>query len=108
MKWTAGATFGALAVSACADGTAWSTPAVFPFSAEAGRPATFAEVFEVVDTIVLEEDPVADVVTAMPFVRFDGRDFLVADFQAIRLECTRQAGSCSPSGGARARGPESS
>ena len=105
MKWTAGATFGALAVSACADGTAWSTPAVFPFSAEAGRPATFAEVFEVVDTIVLEEDPVADVVTAMPFVRFDGRDFLVADFQGYQARVYATSGKLLAFRGRAGQGP---
>ena len=82
MKRTAIATVSALAVSACADGEAWSASAVFPFSVEAGRPAIFAEVFEVVDTVVLEEDPASDVITAMPFVRFDGREFLIADFMA--------------------------
>ena len=53
----------------------------FPFLPETGRRATFAEAFEVVDTVVLEEDPAADVVTASPRVRFDGSHFLLADLR---------------------------
>ena len=53
----------------------------FPFLPEAGRRLAFAEAFEVVDTVILEEDPAADVVTASPRVRFDGSHFLLADLR---------------------------
>lgn len=78
IRWAA-----AVAVSACADADGGdSNPArrTFPFLPETGQPAAFGDAFEIVDTLVLEEDPAADIVTARPRVRFDGKHFLVADF----------------------------
>ena len=77
------------ALSTCADGA----PPTFPFSPEAGRLASFAEVFEVVDTLILEEDPARDVVTATPLVRFDGRQFWIADVAAYQAKVYAMDGS---------------
>jgi len=73
---------GAFVFSACATGEGADSVAEtssFPFLPESGGPASFADAFSVVDTLILEENPAADVVTASPRVRFDGRDLLVAD-----------------------------
>ena len=53
-----------------------SSASSFPFLPEAGQPATFAEAFEVVDTLVLEGGVASN--ADFVFARFDGRRFTVA------------------------------
>ena len=89
------------ALSTCADGV----PPTFPFSPEAGRLASFAEVFEVVDTLILEENPAKDVVTATPLVRFDGRQFWIADVAAHQAKVYAMDGSLLDARGRAGQGP---
>ena len=53
-----------------------SSASSFPFLPEAGQPATFAEAFEVVDTLVLEGGAAGN--ADFLFARFDGQRFTVA------------------------------
>lgn len=73
LRKTLGAACIVLAAAACQD---LGPAPVFPFSAEAGRPAAFADAFEVVDTLVLEGGAAGK--AAVLFTRFDGERFLVA------------------------------
>lgn len=91
----------AFVVSACAD----SGSSVFPFSPEAGSLATFADAFEVVDRVVLEERPANDVVIAMPMVRFDGTRFVIADVYAHRVFIYEKDGRLVEARGQAGEGP---
>ncbi len=89
----------AAAQGACADGL----PPSFPFAAEAGAAAAFSDVFEVVDTMALEERD--DVIIANPSVTFDGEHLVMSDMYAFQARVYATSGELLWAGGRRGSGP---
>ena len=78
-------------------------PESFPFRAEA-RLDGFSDVFSAVgETVVLEEND--SVVTAEPFVHFDGQHFLVADLHAFQVRIYTKRGELLRAVGSMGQGP---
>lgn len=78
----------ACAASACRDSGPASS---WPFSPEAGKPAAFADVFEIVDTLALEGGAAGN--AGVLFARFDGRCFTVAAPEARQVSVYAMDGS---------------
>ena len=80
----------ASAQAACSEDDSLRLPASFPFAPDAVV-SEFSDVFEVVDSLVLEENDSA--LVGLPIVSFDGDHFLMADMGAyqVRLYTTRGA-----------------
>ena len=89
----------AAAQGACADGL----PPSFPFAAEAGAVAAFSDVFEVVDTVALEEAD--DVIIANPTVTFDGEHLVMSDMYAFQARVYATSGELLWAGGRQGSGP---
>lgn len=88
--------------TACTTDEPDGLPATFPFRAKA-RLDEFSDVFSTVDRLVLEEND--SVVTAQPFVRYDGQHFLVADPQAFQVRIYTKRGELLRAMGRMGRGP---
>lgn len=90
------------AQGACADNASRRPPASFPFASDAVV-SEFLEVFEVVDSLVLEENDSA--LVSLPDVRFDGEHFLMADVYAQQVRVYTRTGELVSSNGSRGDGP---
>lgn len=89
--------------AACGDAS--NRPAAsYPFSADADRAvAAFADVFQVVDTLVMTEND--SVVIGSPLVRFDGEDFVMADLFSAQVRLYTRRGELLWARGQHGDGP---
>lgn len=98
------ATLGTFVVlAACAD-TSTRPSASYPFSPGAGRTvAGFADVFQVVDTLVMAEND--SVVIGSPGVRFDGEHFVMTDLFSGQVRLYARSGELLWARGRQGDGP---
>ena len=87
-------------IMACGDHT---PVADSPFDAASGDVAEFSDVFEVVDTVILEEND--SVLNALPRVNSDGQRFLVTDPYAYQARIYTTRGELLWAGGKQGQGP---
>jgi len=95
--------FWAIAQVACGGDTPPGLPASYPFAPDAGQLSAFSDVFEVVDSLKLEEND--SVVVATPVVSFDGERFLMADVHSFQVREYAVDGSLLFAAGRRGGGP---
>lgn len=89
--------------AACGGDAPPELPASYPFAPDAGPLSAFSDVFEVVDSLELEEND--SVVVATPVVSFDGERFLMADVYSFQVREYAVDGSLLFAAGRRGRGP---
>ena len=88
--------------AACSENASRRLPPSFPFAHDAGV-SEFSDVFEVVDSLVLEESDTT--LVGLPSVSFDGEHFLMADMNAYQVRVYTTAGAVVSSTGSRGSGP---
>lgn len=91
-----------VASSACVDDARHPRPASFPFSPDAAV-AEFSDMFEVVDSLVLEEND--STLVGLPIVSFDGTHFVTADMHSHQVRVYTKRGELVSSTGSRGEGP---
>ena len=87
---------------ACSENASRRLPASYPFASGAVV-SEFSDVFEVVDSLVLEENDGA--LVSFPIVNFDGEHFLMADMYAQQVRVYTRTGELVSSEGSRGDGP---
>ena len=90
------------AQGACADNASRRPPASFPFASDAVV-SEFSDVFEIVDSLVLEEDD--NTLVGLPMVSFDGEHFVMADLHSHQVRVYTRGGALVLSRGSRGDGP---
>lgn len=91
-----------VAQAACVDDASRRRPASFPFVPQAAV-AEFSDVFEVVDSLVLEEND--STLVGLPLVSFDGAHFVMADMHSHQVRVYTKRGALVSSTGSRGEGP---